>query len=96
MPCEPAVGRCGLLADPKVRSHRVPGGGERVRQVVQTALRLQSLHRVPSHIRPCTGEETLAGILQSLQPTSSQGKVLDFVVEVIAVHIEDDADVEDE
>ena len=38
VPCEPAVGRCGLLGDPKVGSHRVPGRGEGVRQVVQTAL----------------------------------------------------------
>ena len=53
VPCEPAVGRCRLLADPKVGPHRVPGRGQRVRQVVQTALRLQPLHRVPSHVRPC-------------------------------------------
>lgn len=35
-------------------------------------------------------------ILQHLQPTSSQSEVLDFVVEVVPVHVEDDADVEDE
>lgn len=73
------MGRCGLLADPKVGPHCVPGGGQRVRQVVQPALRLQPLHCVPSHVRP-----------------SSQSEVLDFVVQVVAVHIEDDADVEDE
>ena len=56
VPCEPAVGRCGLLADPKVGPHCVPGGGQRVRQVVQPALRLQPLHCVPSHVRPCGGK----------------------------------------
>ena len=94
----PAVRSSTAAGHPEVCPHGVPGAGQSVRQRVEADPSLDPPDDVPlepgdwNKRRGQSGGESSAD--QRL--TSSYGEISDFIVQVVTVHIEDNADVEDE